>query len=96
MFNNPVQSVFKQVFKLMFKYGTKISLGQAINDASSLAPGNETIYLKATDNDSGKVVGGIKFVIMAAEDVKTKSPHQAGISEQHSYCHSCQLTDTRE
>lgn len=54
---------------------------KAIAGAPSLQPGNEVVYLKAVDNSSGNIVGGIKFVIYAAEDLITSSPHAAGISD---------------
>ena len=52
-----------------------------LEEGLKLPPGNETVYLKAVDNDTSKIVGGIKFLIYGNEDVRTNSPYAAAISE---------------
>ena len=54
---------------------------KAIEGASSLQAGNEVVYLKAIDNSYGHIVGGIKIVMYAGQDVLTSSPHAAGITD---------------
>ena len=55
---------------------------KAISDGSKLQPGNQIIYLKAFDNSSGNIVGGIKFCQYAGEDIRTSSPYAAGIADK--------------
>ena len=54
---------------------------KAIETGSILQAENEIVYLKAVDDSSGKIVGGIKFCIYAGEDIRGSSPYAAGITD---------------
>lgn len=54
---------------------------KAIEDSSKLPSGNEILYLKAVDNQSGQIIGGIKFCVYAADGVRIKTPHDGGITD---------------
>lgn len=46
-----------------------------------LPPGHEIHLLKAVDNASGQIIGGIKTCYYASEDIKTASPYEAGLMD---------------
>lgn len=52
---------------------------KAIDDARQLPGETDIIYLKAVDNATGQIIGGIKCCYYGSEDVKTTSPYASGI-----------------
>ena len=52
---------------------------KAFSEALESQAGNEILYLKAVDDASGKIIGGIKCCYYAGEDGRSSSPYAAAI-----------------
>jgi hypothetical protein len=52
---------------------------KAIADSEKFEAGNEIVVLKGVEEDTGKIVGGIKCCYYASPDVEGSSPYAAGI-----------------
>jgi hypothetical protein len=52
---------------------------KTIADSEKLEAGNEIVFLKSVEEDTGKIVGGIKCFYYASPDVESTSPYTAGI-----------------
>lgn len=49
----------------------------AIDGRKHLEAGNDIVYLKAVDNQAGKLVGGIKCLFYGGQEVAYRSPYAA-------------------
>lgn len=66
---SPTQQAAKDAYRKIFQ------------DQPNLPSGHEIHLLKATDNASGQIIGGIKTCYYAGEDVKTTSPYEASLMD---------------
>lgn len=55
------------------------SHNKAIQESKRLPSGTDIVYLKAVDNATGHIIGGIKCCYYGSEDAKTTSPYASSI-----------------
>lgn len=53
---------------------------KVLSTMDQLPKGTEIVYLKAVDDATGQIIGGIKVCYYESEDVRTTSPYPAGKS----------------
>lgn len=54
---------------------------KAIQESKKLPSGTDIVYLKAVDNATGQIIGGIKCCYYGSEDIEITSPYASSISK---------------